>query len=141
MEGSESPPIDIHYCSAFQSPIATIVTLIVPFKVLVLVLISNSNLNSISDIDIPSSHRQQQVQNANNTHTDTPIMTDEAQLINGVAQLSLDEILGSSNPANSKMNKKEKALAWGRPGHLTQQELDIYVSVFGAGISRICSVL
>jgi hypothetical protein len=48
--------------------------------------------------------------------------------LEGVKQWTLDELLESSTNSPSKKNKKDKAMDWGRPGHLTKEELDVYVS-------------
>lgn len=51
-------------------------------------------------------------------------MTDEADLINGVKQWSLTEML---EPAGASKTKKDRAIQWGFPGHMTQGEVDIFV--------------
>jgi hypothetical protein len=44
-------------------------------------------------------------------------------------QWTLEELLESSAVHSpSRKNKKDKAMDWGRPGHLTKEELDVYVS-------------
>lgn len=53
-------------------------------------------------------------------------MTDaEAELVDGVKRWSLEDML---EPAGANPSKKEKAMQWGFPGHMTQAEVDIYVT-------------
>jgi len=52
-------------------------------------------------------------------------MTDE--ITEGVRKWTLNEMLEPADGA-AKKNKKDKAMEWGRPGHLVQQELDVYVA-------------
>ena len=59
-------------------------------------------------------------------------MTDENQLINGVKEMAINDMLADSNPQHATLGKKEKAMAWGRPGHLTKEELNVYVSWDGS---------
>jgi hypothetical protein len=54
-------------------------------------------------------------------------MTDE--IIEGVKKWTLDEMLESSGDTPKK-SKKDKAMNWGRPGNLTKEDLDVYVSNF-----------
>ena len=49
----------------------------------------------------------------------------ETELINGVKQWSLEELL---EPKDADPSKNEKVMQWGFPGHMTQEEVDIYVS-------------
>lgn len=52
-------------------------------------------------------------------------MTDE--ITEGVKKWTLDEMLESSGDSPKK-SKKDKAMDWGRPGNLTKEDLDVYVS-------------
>jgi hypothetical protein len=52
-------------------------------------------------------------------------MTDE--ITEGAKKWTLDEMLEPANGSDSN-SKKDKAMSWGRPGHLIKQELDVYVS-------------
>ena len=49
----------------------------------------------------------------------------EAELIAGVKQWSLTDLL---EPEGSNPSKKDKTMQAGFPGHMTQAEVDIYVS-------------
>lgn len=46
----------------------------------------------------------------------------------GVKQWTLEELLEPSANSPTRKNKKDKAMDWGRPGHLTREELDVYVA-------------
>jgi hypothetical protein len=55
-------------------------------------------------------------------------MTNEVAQEQEVKQWTLEELLESSTNSPGKKHKKDKAMDWGRPGHLTNEELDVYVS-------------
>ncbi len=49
--------------------------------------------------------------------------------------MTVDDMLASNNPEHAKLSKKQKIIAWGFPGHMSQAELDIYVSFL---LDRFC---
>lgn len=55
-------------------------------------------------------------------------MTNDNTQQEGVKQWALEELLEPPTNSPSKKNKKDKAMEWGRPGHLTKEELDVYIS-------------
>ncbi len=80
----------------------------------------NSNRCSPLDLNKHTSHQDIQGLLLNFTMTE--------ELINEVKQWTLDDLV-DSNPDPS-LSKKDKAIRWGRPGHLTPEEGEIYVSSY-----------
>jgi len=89
-----------------------------PLSAFVSILFATSNFNSTARIPT-----QLESHNQNGTY---PIrMTDG--ITEAVKKWTLDEMLEPSG-GSPKKSKKDKAMDWGRPGHLTKEDLDVYVS-------------
>ena len=101
-------------------------------SVLVSTLSTLSNWNSSR----PTLNFPTQIENHQNGNGTNPILRMTDEITEGVRKWTLNEMLEPADGA-AKKNKKDKAMEWGRPGHLVQQELDVYVSYCNRFLSEL----